>query len=146
VVTAKALLEDLRGRGARITASGGRLRVDAPRGVLSRQLQEEIRGRKSEILRLIGGHREPTAVEEIADGPVAASREEVAAVRIRSSKFGDVWLAHDRETVLRIAAEGHGLPVLTVDEVLQLRGKDRALIQAILDVKAVFPSASLKKV
>jgi hypothetical protein len=66
---------------------------------------------------------------------------ELAAVKLRNTVIGDVWLVRDAETladnpdIIR-----SGLPVFFFDEVEQLRGKTPAELQAIGLVKTVFPT------
>jgi hypothetical protein len=52
-VTAGALIKDLRGRGITLRPVGDRLRVEAPRGVLTAQERELLAAQKSELLILL---------------------------------------------------------------------------------------------
>lgn len=51
--TAAELLLELRRRGAEIEVDGGRLRIRAPRGVLTGPIRSALEERKDEILRLL---------------------------------------------------------------------------------------------
>lgn len=71
-----------------------------------------------------------------------ADAGELAAVKLRNTIIGDVWLVADAEAladhpdIIRSA-----LPVLFFDELEQLRGKAVAELQAIGMVKATFPTS-----
>lgn len=62
-MTVAALLADLHSRDIRVWAEGDRLRCNAPRGVLTPEVREQLQRRKSEILeflrsaRMLGQHR-----------------------------------------------------------------------------------------
>ena len=142
-MTAGGLLEELRARGARITVQGDRLRVEAPKGVVSPEIQKRLRRRKLEILRLLANREEPQPVDEFTNGAISETREQFAAVRIRSRTYGEVWLARDAETAAEIAAEGHGLPILTFDEITMLRRMSRRRLRTFLTVKSVFSGSRL---
>lgn len=52
-MTGEVVLQQLRERDIRLTASGDRLVVDAPRGVLTEQLRDALRERKAELLAIL---------------------------------------------------------------------------------------------
>jgi hypothetical protein len=68
-MSATALLEDLTGRGVRLSANGDRLRVRAPVGVLSDADRGAIAEHKPALLALLGG----------AEQTLAAVRQRLAA-------------------------------------------------------------------
>ena len=55
------LLGQLRARDVRISLEDGKLRVNAPKGVLTPELQEQLRARKDDILALLQSAAEPAA-------------------------------------------------------------------------------------
>ena len=52
-MTGELVLQQLRERDIRLTASGDRVVVDAPRGVLTEQLRDTLRDRKAELLAIL---------------------------------------------------------------------------------------------
>ncbi len=52
-MTGEVLLEQLRDRDIRLSANGDRLVVDAPRGLLTGQLRDTLRHRKSELMTIL---------------------------------------------------------------------------------------------
>ena len=52
---AHALLRELRSRGAVVTAEGGRLRVDAPTGVVTEALRGELAACKADLVAVLAG-------------------------------------------------------------------------------------------
>jgi len=72
--------------------------------------------------------------------PFIDVREGIAAVFLRS-RYGDVWLAQDEKVAAELAAEGHGVPILTFAEVQRLLDKSPDALAAILRTKSVFPGA-----
>ena len=63
-MTVTVLLEQLRQRDIRVWDEGGRLRVNAPAGALTAELQQELSARRSEILSLL--HQQADASQELA--------------------------------------------------------------------------------
>ena len=59
-MTVDALLEELRNRGIVLSASGERLAVDAPRGVVNPELLAALKQRKAEILTALQSERPAT--------------------------------------------------------------------------------------
>jgi hypothetical protein len=90
--------------------------------------------------------REPAAVPAVSTTPAEptfdADAGELAAVKLRNTLIGDVWLVADPEALAEhpdiIRA---GLPVFFFDEVEMLRGKTPAELKAIGMVKAEFPTS-----
>jgi hypothetical protein len=52
-MNASKLIEELRSRGVVVEASGDRLRVDAPKGVVTEELREALAEHKTEVMALI---------------------------------------------------------------------------------------------
>jgi len=69
-------------------------------------------------------------------------------VLIRSPRFGEVWVVLEGSILAELRAEEQARPdprpVLTTAQVLRLRGKSEALIQAVLNTLAVFPEAEIR--
>jgi len=138
-LTARALLRELWERGATIHAAGDRVKVIAPAASLPPELLDVLRAKRDELLaelRDAGGYGAP----DLRGSVVTDVREEVAAVRLRSG-FGDVWIVRDEDVAGDLAAEEPGFPILTFAEVPQLGGKSREMLRALLDAKAVCPTA-----
>lgn len=131
-MTADVLLTELRNRGAALTVVGDRLRVEAPVGVLSPEIRTALAAYKAELLSLL---RTPT---------LDADAGELAAVKLRNTVIGDLWLVADTGTLAKhpdiLRA---GLPVFFFDELEQLRGKTPAELKAIGMVKAEFPTSRM---
>lgn len=122
------LLEAQR-RGINLAAVGHSLRVDAPRGALTPELRQAIAAFKPDLLRLLST---PT---------LDADAGELAAVKLRNTVIGDVWLVADSEALAEHPdIIRSGLPVFWFDEVEQLRGKTPAELRAVAMVKTVFPT------
>ncbi len=67
---------------------------------------------------------------------------EPAAYRLRTRRFGDVWLVTDEAApVFQGSDRCGGLPVITFSEIVRLRGKSVSAIRAVLETKRVFPEA-----
>jgi hypothetical protein len=83
----------------------------------------------------------------LADSEVLASREQIGAVRLRSPKYGDVWVVLEQsmapELLAEEAAQEDPCAVLLAEDVVKLRGKSEEMIRASLAVLAVFPGARL---
>jgi hypothetical protein len=53
-MNAATLLSDLRGRGIRLSVSGERLSVDAPKGSVTPDLRNMLKEHKADLIRLLG--------------------------------------------------------------------------------------------
>lgn len=128
-MTAAALLAELRNRGAAVAVAGARLRIEAPAGTVTPEIREELAAHKPELLRLLST---PT---------LDADAGHVAAVKLRNTAIGDVWLIADAAALADhpdiIRSQ---LPVFFFDEIEQLHGKTPAELKAIGMIKAIFPT------
>ena len=133
-MNAARLLSDLRGSGAEVCLVGERLVVRVPRGSASADLKRTIAAHKQGLVALLAGR------DALEEAPVADV--ELAAYRLRTRRFGDVWLVSDAyadgfcESGLTV-----GLPVITFSEIVRLRGKSVRAIRAVLEMKRAFPEA-----
>lgn len=143
-MTPAALLADLRRRGVLLSPVGEQLRYRARRGALTPDLAGAVKAHRAALLELL--RQEPLEPDhDLGAAPIIESRERLGAVRIRSERFGEVWVAVDSCIAPELAAEEatHAVPrpVLLVEDVLRLRGKPPDVIRAALEVIAAFPSA-----
>jgi tubulysin polyketide synthase-like protein len=60
-MTASTLLADLRARGIKLSVSGERLNVDAPRGAVTPDLRTALVEHKADLIRLLGADDEEVA-------------------------------------------------------------------------------------
>jgi hypothetical protein len=131
-VSPHALLGELRNRGVHLSVEGDALRYRGPRGALTPELREAVAANKPELVRLLS----PSNLD--------ADAGELAAVMLRKTVIGGVWLVADDE-----ALADHpdiirsGLPVFLFSEVEQLRGKTPAELKAFGMMKAAFPTSRL---
>ena len=65
------LLADLSERGVKLSAAEGELRVRAPKGVLTPELQKELSSHKAELLALLSNHRAAEQDESVPLRPAA---------------------------------------------------------------------------
>ncbi len=76
---------------------------------------------------------------------VTEIRENVAAVRLWSSRYGEVWLALDPCIIEELEGEEQTReaprPVIVPEDVARLRGKSEEEVRAVLEVVAAFPGA-----
>ncbi len=83
--------------------------------------------------------------EDLDDAPIVESRQQIGAVRIRSAKYGVVWLALTASVAAELRAEEASReaprPVLTGEDVARLRGKSEAAVRAVVEVATAFPGA-----
>jgi len=129
-MTPAALLTELRNLGAEVAVVGGRIRVEAPTGVLSTEIRTAVALHKAELLRLL------------SSPALDADAGEIAAVKLRNTIIGDVWLVADTEALAEQPdIIRSGLPVFFFDELEQLRGKTPEELRAISMVKAVLPTS-----
>lgn len=125
-----AVLLEAQRLGINLAAVGHTLRVDAPRGALTPELRRTIAAFKPDLLRLLS----PPALD--------ADAGELAAVKLRNTLIGDVWLVADAEALAEHPdIIRSGLPVFFFDELEQLRGKTAAELRPIGMVKATFPTS-----
>ena len=112
-MNAARLLSDLRGSGAEVRLAGERLVVRVPRGSASADLKRTIATHKHDLMALLRGSGSLESAQ-IAD-------VEPAAYRLRTRRFGDVWLVadDDAQDFLRSAGCG-GLPVGDVPDSVDL--------------------------
>jgi hypothetical protein len=90
------------------------------------------------LRRLRAERAEPPAAADLAEAPVVAVREHVAAVRVHSPLYGDVWICLEPALLEGLREEADRLPVLTVADVERLRGKPEAAIRAALATLTLF--------
>lgn len=132
VLSGEELLHYIRARGFRVYAKDPQTVSVGPRECLTDGLRALIREHKQELLEALR--------EEARPSPVEAA--EVAAVKMSSPRFGELWLVAD-ERVLEDNPdiEASGLPVVFFEEVAVLEGlKDHPNeIRAFLELKRCFP-------
>jgi hypothetical protein len=128
-MTPAAVLAELQSRGATLTVVGDRLRVEAPEDALSDEMLRALALHKPELLRLLSTPALDTDAGELA------------AVKLRNTAIGDVWLVADDDALAEHPdIIRSGLPVFFFDEVEQLRGKTPEELKAVGMVKAIFPT------
>lgn len=126
-MTALALLDTLTRRGVRLLPDGDGL-VIRPASRLTDADRAAIREHKTELLRLLSPAFD-------------ADTGKLAAVMLRGSVVGDVWLVADTEALAEHPdIIRSGLPVFFFDEIERLRGKTVDELRAIGMVKTVFPT------
>ena len=136
MMTAAELLDELAQRGAKIHVfDDGRVGV-APASVLTGPLREAIRRVKAEIVEQVKG-------SDLAQAPLIEARTDIAAVRIRTRGFGEIWLARNDEVAAELATERDGRPILLFEEVPFLRDKSPEMIRAVLEVRRSFPGGRI---
>ncbi len=104
-----------------------------------------------DLLREIRAHgaerRAAPTLDALERAEVREARQEIAAVRFQSARYGDVWVALDPCIVSELQAEEQvretPRPVLLAEDVARLRGKSPEAIQAVLRAAVVFPGARL---
>jgi hypothetical protein len=142
-VTVEALLGELRARRVAVRWIGERLRLEAPRGILTAELRAALTANR-EALRaaLRAGELPDPALDE---EPLAETRERLGAVLIRSPRFGAVWMVLDPCAAPELEAEEQAReeprPVLLAEDVARLRGKPDAAVRAALERLRAFPGA-----
>lgn len=143
------ILGDLRAHGAHVSLAGNRVRIEAPRGLLTPELVECARQHRDELLGLLRRERNPDPpVPAIADDEVSEARQRLGAVLIRSNRFGEVWLALDPCMAPDLEAEESGRseprPVLLAEDLTRLHGRSDEAIAASLEVLRAFPGARIR--
>ncbi len=86
------LLVELRSRGVELTAMGERLRIDAPKGVLTPEIRETLARHKAEILALLESPS-PAPRQEIPPECRARYREVAQDSLFDNFPTVDAWLA-----------------------------------------------------
>ncbi len=81
-MTAVALLAELRERGATVAVVGDRLRIEAPRGVLTPELRTRLAAAKPELLALVEPHLYRPGCPCVNCGPVDAALAAFPGARI----------------------------------------------------------------
>ena len=147
---ALALVEALERRGVRLIPDGERLRV-APASRLSPAELEAVRQSKEELLGLLRDRDLGAALP--FSGQAVEPREQLGAVLLRSPDHGEVWvvLADAERVRADLVAEerqretrgAEPRPVLLLAEVARMRGMDRDLIRALLNVRVAFAGAEV---
>ena len=67
-MTAEEMIVDLQRRGVRLSARDGRVRIDAPAGVITPHLRSALAAQKPELLQLLASERQRAAAFHFADG------------------------------------------------------------------------------
>jgi hypothetical protein len=137
-----ALLAELRDLGVRFVHHGGRLRLEAPVGVLTPGLRQRLHRERAAL-------RETLASENPGDwaetGSVVETRERLGAVLISSPRFGEVWVVLDPCAVAELGAEEARRevprPVLLAAELARIRGKSEGTVRGVLETARAFPGA-----
>ena len=142
------MVSDLRCKGASVEVVSGRLHVAAPPGILTTEIQEDLRSLveqlrgqpETEIRRILNG--EGPHDETLSSDPILETRHELGAVLIRSRRFAcELWVALDPGMAAELRAEEsqrpEPRPVLLPEDVAALRGKSEALIRTTLTAMAV---------
>src|SRR5262245_8239780 len=63
-MTTHTLLEELRGLGVKLSTDGTALRIDAPKGVITPDLREQIAAQKQDLIALVAAHGFPAPGDE----------------------------------------------------------------------------------
>jgi hypothetical protein len=91
--------------------------------------------------------RRPTTTARNGPDPAWEALPPIGAVRIRTPKFGSIWLALDETTADELRAEEqqreHPRPVLMEEDVAHLENKSEEMIRAALEVIRAFPGARI---
>ena len=92
-MTAAELITELQGQGVVLTphADGEHLRV-RPAKALGPLMLAELKAQRDDVLAELR-RREGGSAAQTTDGSFVDPSEQIAAVRLRSTTFGDVWLA-----------------------------------------------------
>ena len=125
-MTAAALLAALQTRGVRLAAVGDRLRVEAPRGVLTAADRAALAAHKAALLALLRADADPwpallqrfraawLAVGQQYDNAPPAERQRLAVAFARGQAFEHAWQRQDlplaREAVLALEQLARSIP------------------------------------
>jgi hypothetical protein len=139
-MTARALLEKLRDRGAQIWSQGKTLELDAPADLLTPDLLARLKAAKGEILELLHSEDDP-----LESAPALEVRQQIGAVLIDSPRYGEAWVVLSPRLEWQLRAEEserpNPRPVLTAADLALLDGKSPEMVEAILNTLAAFPGA-----
>ena len=139
-MTAAELLRDLERRDVRLALRGDRLKVDAPQGVITDELQQDLKACKPELITLIR-ERESTPAEgsEIATMSLREFALAGIVAQVHSNVLGcEVLFVSDN--VPEAALEGTDLPIYRAAELhnLAILRPPPHTLQVVHDVKTIF--------
>ena len=146
-MTAAELIRELQSQGVVLTphADGEHLRI-RPASALGPRMLAELKAQRDEVLAELRRRQEEVASHG-AESSLINAEEQLAAVRLRSATFGDVWLARDEEIaaelITEVEAAGQWIPVFTFEGIPLLRGKSQRMLQVLLTAKAALPGSRL---
>lgn len=139
-MTAQELVNHLQQQDVRLAAHGDRLRIDAPRGVLTPDLRRDLQERKPELLALIR-ERSPRAMPTPTEVE-AMSLEQFAKagliLHVRAAGLGELLFVSD--DVPDSVLEDDRLPIYRAHELRKLavlRPRPHSL-KTIHEVKTIF--------
>jgi hypothetical protein len=144
---AAEVLRESRARGIELFVEGDALRYRAPRGALTAELRAALADHKAELLVRLRCSNAPKMLTHGCEHlnalaeHLSADSGELAAVLLRRTLLGDVWLVADtgaladHPDIIR-----SGLPVFFFEEISRLRGKTAAELRAVGILKAKFPT------
>ena len=84
-MNAASIIEDLHRRGIALSVADSKLRVNAPRGVLTAELLTELRVHKAELLAVLTGHQPAELVQELQSAPAPVLAHPPAFVHVACS-------------------------------------------------------------
>ncbi len=139
---AAEILTALRERGARAQVlDGDRIGIE-PSSALTDSLRAAVRAHRHELLAVLRAAFVDRSLEEAA---ITEARAQLGAVLVKTRRFGHVWIAVDPCLAPNLQGEEQAReiprPVLLVEDVVRLRGKQEKAIRAVLQAAAVFPGA-----
>lgn len=146
-MTAKELLSTLDSHDVRLIASGNRLRIDGPRGVLTEELLEKIRDHKNEIIENLRSRSQGSSsnisdsieIDQIAEMELNQFAQAGLVVKVWSATLSS-YVLFVSDNVDEKELGPTKLPVYRASEMRKLailRPKQRAL-KEIHDVKNIF--------
>lgn len=128
-MTADDLIEEMEGRGVNLRRMGDQLNVDAPRGVVTDTLRQDLQVHKEEILSLLRQRRMEKADRLIRD------RGYLAVENWPSD--GEIVLFVRDESVI-IPVRWHGRITYTLAELAEIRGLDQGSVRRLHEIKQIF--------